>query len=78
MFLEHNEHTRRNCKTVLLSTTYHTDLSGHQVAQPVEPVDVGLQVTGFTLPEETLKNKKRRKMAWSTQTQVSVCHCFRD
>lgn len=41
------------------SATYHADLSGHQVTQSVEPVDVGLQVAGFTLPEETLKNKKR-------------------
>lgn len=32
----------------------HADLSGHQITQSVEPVDVGLQVTGFTLPEETL------------------------
>lgn len=41
-----------------LKPTHHTDLSGHQVTQSVEPVDVGLQITGFTLPEETLKKKK--------------------
>lgn len=34
--------------------TYQADLRGNQVAQPVEPVDVGLQVAGFTLTEETL------------------------
>ena len=41
-------------------TTYHTDLSGHQVTQSVEPVDVGLQVTGFTLPKETLEKRKEK------------------
>lgn len=40
-----------------LFATYQTNLRGHQVTQPVEPVDVGLQVTGFTLTEETLKGK---------------------
>lgn len=69
MFLEHNEHTSGDCRTVPLSTTYHTDLSGHQVTQSVEPVDVGLQVTGFTLPEETLKNK-RREMTCSKHVKV--------
>lgn len=49
--------------SLTIRATYHTDLSGHQVTQSVEPVDVGLQVTGFTLPEETLKNK-RGKMTW--------------
>lgn len=38
--------------------THHADLRGDQVAQSVEPADVGLQVTGFTLPEETLTDKK--------------------
>lgn len=57
-------------KLLLLRTTYHTDLSGHQVTQSVEPVDVGLQVAGFTLPEETLKNRKR-KMTWSKSVKTN-------
>lgn len=48
--------------------TYHADLGGHQVAQPVEPVDVGLQVTGFTLTEETLEGKG----AWSDGVVISI------
>lgn len=55
-----------------VSKTYHTDLSSHQVAQSVEPVDVGLQVAGFTLPEETLKHR-RRKGTLSKRTKVYSC-----
>lgn len=42
--------------------TYHADLSGHQVAESVEPADVGLQVAGLTLSEETLMGQKRNKI----------------
>lgn len=64
-----NEQQRVLAWAVPLSTTYHTDLSGHQVTQSVEPVDVRLQVTGFTLPKETLTNK-RREMTWSVHMVV--------
>lgn len=37
-----------------MSGSYRADLSGHQVAESVEPVDVGLQVTGLSLSKETL------------------------
>lgn len=43
-----------------LFLTHHADLRGDQVAQSVEPADVGLQVAGFTLPEETLTGKKTK------------------
>lgn len=53
-----------------LRTTYHADLSGHQVAQSVEPVDVRLQITGLTLPEETLWTK--REMAWLKSSKKKI------
>lgn len=40
-----------------ITTTYHTDLSGHKIAQSVEPADVSFQVASFTFPKETLKHK---------------------
>lgn len=60
---------------VMRHATYHTDLSGHQVTQSVEPVDVGLQVTGFTLPEETLK--RRRTWLGSSQVNINVLFFFK-
>lgn len=44
---------------VCVSAIYHADLSGHQVAESVEPVDVGLQVAGLALSKETLMEKNK-------------------
>lgn len=70
---------RRLCGIFL---THHADLRGDQVAQSVEPADVGLQVTGFTLPEETLTDKKT-KITLNTHlvhnvtvSVTSCCHEF--
>lgn len=51
--------------------THHADLRGDQVAQSVEPADVGLQVTGFTLPEETLTGKKTKITLRCKLTEVT-------
>lgn len=63
----------REGELVLLRRTYHTDLRGNQVAQSVEPVDVGLQVTGFTLPEETLKKRQRQTCQKGMHEKRHIC-----
>ena len=62
-------------------STYQADLRGHQVTQPVEPVDVGLQVAGSPLAEEALRGRRgavSRAPAggihWDPAGQAHVAH----
>lgn len=37
-----------------MKISYHADLRGNEVTESVEPIDVSLQVVGFTFAEEAL------------------------
>lgn len=43
---------------VCVCGTHRADLGGHKVAESVEPADVGLQVAGLPLAEETLVDEE--------------------